>query len=67
MQNYYVIIIDEDDDETMFKVAADNHVAAIHIAMGAHTNVDPDDVDLDCAGDIIIHVTLEDDVKDLTA
>jgi hypothetical protein len=68
MQNYFVTIVEESTDrEEMFKVAADNHVAAIHIAMGAYNGVDPDEIDLDCAQDIDIHVTAEDDVKDLTA
>lgn len=66
MQNFFVTIV-EDDVARLFKVAAKYHVEAKILALAAYNGVNPNEIDLECAHDMGIHVTLASDVEDLTA
>lgn len=58
MNTYFVTIVNEgcDNKVDLLKVRADNHVEAQVKALAHYNQVDEDEVDLDCAGDIKLYV-----------
>lgn len=66
--NYFVMIVNDACEGMvgLLKVQADNHVEAQIKALANYNQVDYDEIDLDCMGDIQMYVVEENDLEDCT-